>query len=158
MQPPKIDHCTPDDFHYIMANQDAFWGSERLASFHHPMFLHEFGDNAFVIRNGKDIIAYLMGFIHSEKELAYCHLVAVHNDFKRQGLGHSLYRHFIENAKAKGCVRLKAITTPSNHRSIDFHRSLGMHLTGDPNDQGIPVVKDYSGPGHDRVVFEMDIT
>jgi L-amino acid N-acyltransferase YncA len=60
-------------------------------------------------------------------------------------------------AKHKGCVELKAITSQNNEISIAFHRSLGMELLGEPNEEGIPVMRDYAGPGNDRVVFKKDI-
>ena len=56
-------------------------------------------------------------------------------------------------SKEEGCTELKAITTPTNYASIAFHQGLGMELLGKPNEEGIPVVQDYSGPGLHRVVF-----
>ncbi|MGC8487229.1 MAG: GNAT family N-acetyltransferase [Clostridia bacterium] len=56
-------------------------------------------------------------------------------------------------ARASGCTRLKAITSPGNAASIAFHRRMGFTLLGDPDDRGVPVVRDYSGPGVDRVVM-----
>jgi hypothetical protein len=37
--------------------------------------------------------------------------------------------------------------------SIRLHQALGFPLEGVPNAEGVPVVKDYGGPGVDRVVF-----
>jgi L-amino acid N-acyltransferase YncA len=68
-----------------------------------------------------------------------------------------LYEHFIEFAKQKGCTELKAITTPTNKVSIAFHRSIGMELSGEPDEEGTPVVRDYGGPGIHRVVFHKRI-
>ncbi len=57
--------------------------------------------------------------------------------------------------KKQGINKIKAITTPGNSKSINFHqKKIGMTLLGTPNEQGINVVKDYSGKGADRVVFE----
>ncbi len=44
-----------------------------------------------------------------------------------------------------------------NELSILFHQSIGMNLLGEKNENGIPVVADYAGPGSVNVVFEMDL-
>jgi len=49
------------------------------------------------------------------------------------------------------------MTTAGNQASILFHKKIGMKLLGEENVDGIEVVKDYSAPGQDRVVFEKDI-
>ena len=85
------------------------------------------------------------------------HLLSVRRGFRRQGLANRLYAHFEQFARSHGCARLKAITSPVNRLSIDFHRSIGMMPTGEPDSQGLPVVKGYAGPGLDRVVFQKEI-
>ena len=64
-----------------------------------------------------------------------------------------LYERFEAIARERGCVALKAITPPVNTDSIAFHRRLGFSLLGESNEDGIPVVADYFGPGVPRVVF-----
>jgi hypothetical protein len=60
--------------------------------------------------------------------------------------------------RARGCTKLKAVTDPSNANSIAFHAvKIGMEMQGVPNRDGVRVVKDYAGPGEDRVVFEKAI-
>jgi L-amino acid N-acyltransferase YncA len=124
---------------------------------HHPMFLYEFGDTAYVIREDDTIVAYLWGFVSSVGRIGYVHLVGVRASHRRKHLASQLYRHFIDEVRAKGCTEIKAITTPDNVTSIAFHRSLGMTLAGSPNENGIPVVWDYRGPGDDWVVFQMEL-
>ncbi|MER6985051.1 GNAT family N-acetyltransferase, partial [Streptomyces carpinensis] len=60
------------------------------------------------------------------------------------GLGRRLWTAFTEAARARGAVRLKAITSVTNEGSIAFHRSLGFDAR---------VVDDYNGPGRPMVVF-----
>jgi hypothetical protein len=50
-----------------------------------------------------------------------------------------------------------AQTSLDNLRSVQFHKSVGMQLLGEPDERGIPVVKDRGGPGKDRIVFRMSI-
>jgi GNAT superfamily N-acetyltransferase len=152
----NIEQCTVDDFLAIVGDLPAFWGSDRTRAVHHPMFLREFGDTAFVVREGSTVAAYLFGFISQTEPVGYVHLIAVRDNHRRRGLGRALYARFAKVALERGCARLKAITTPSNALSIAFHRSLGMRIVGAGADE-VCVVRDYSGPGEDRVVFEQSI-
>lgn len=51
-------------------------------------------------------------------------------------------------ARAQDATRLKAITSPDNKGSIAFHQRLGFD---------VHVVKDYNGPGADRVVLTKEL-
>jgi len=153
----QIEHCTIEDFQQIYKDITDFWGSDRTLHLHHPFLIYEMGDTAFVIREENKVIAYLFGFYSQKEKTAYAHLIAVRQKYQRKGLGYILYEHFIDQAKRKGFQKIKAITTPPNIQSINFHTKMGMKLKGEPNENGINVVKDYSGPGLDRVVFEMEI-
>lgn len=152
-----IQRTTRADFAQIVTDIADFWGSERTLRLHHPSLIYEFGDTAFVIREGERVTAYLFGYLAQTGPTAYVHLVGVRAAYRGQGLGRQLYAHFIDVARARGCTALKAITTPTNQASIAFHTRLGMTLRGEPNADGVPVIRDYSGPGQDRVVFHLDI-
>ncbi|XZF14924.1 N-acetyltransferase family protein [Chitinophagaceae bacterium MMS25-I14] len=153
----QIGHCTHDDFIWILQHLTEFWDNERTQPFHHPIFLYEFGNSAFVLREDDRIIAYLFGFISQTGKTGYIHLAAVHHNYKKKGLGIAMYDHFETYARNSGCAKLKAITTPVNTASIAFHKKAGMQLLGEKNGDGIEVIKDYSGPGQDRVVFEKEL-
>src|SRR3954454_6118027 len=99
------------------------------------MFIHECGNTAFVIRDiaNKDYVAaYLFGFFSQTEPAAYIHLVAVRASHRRQKLAQQLYTYIADQAKAHGCLKLKAITTPTNADSIAFHRAMGFTLLGAP--------------------------
>lgn len=149
--------CTPEDFHQILHEIEAFWGSTRTLAYHHPMFIYEFGNTAYVLKEGDTVIAYLFGFVSQTENLGYVHLIGVRQSHQRAGLGEKLYRHFIAELKKSGINAIKAITTPSNEKSIRFHLKLGMTMLGEAGETSIKVVKNYSGPGQDRVVFIMEI-
>jgi GNAT superfamily N-acetyltransferase len=153
----NIQQCTQTDFEQILTNIIEFWGSDRTLTLHHPMYVHEFGNTAFVIRDGDQVAAYLFGFYSQTEPAAYIHLVAVRASYRRQKLAQRLYDHFAQVAQSHGCVKLKAITTPTNAVSIAYHLSMGFTLLGAPNADGIPVVANYSGPSADRVVFVKSI-
>jgi len=153
----NIEKCTIKDYHQIITNISDYWGSDRTLGVHHPMYIYEFGNSAYVIKVGDHVIAYLFGFIAQTSPTAYVHLVGVHKDYQNKGIGSRLYNHFIDYAKDKGCNKLKAITPPINLVSIAFHKKFGMTLLGKKNADGIEVVSGYSRPGQDTVVFEKEI-
>lgn len=159
METEQISNCNHSDFLQILTDIKDFWGSDRTLSYHHPMFVNEFGNSAFVIKNKNDnlVIAYIFGFISQTEETGYVHLIGVRLNHQKKGIGRKLYGHFIEYLKKHGIQNLKAITSPINEKSIKFHLGIGMEMTGIENDNGIKVVKDYSGIGQDRVVFKMKI-
>ena len=153
----EIVNCSKDDFDKIITDITDFWGSNRTLHLHHPLLIHEFQDTAYVIKDGRTICAYLFGFYSQAEPIAYAHLLAVRNNYRRLGLARKLYEHFIECARKKHCLKIKAITKPTNQNSIGFHKSIGMKLIGNETIDGINVVRDYSGPGEHRVVFIKDI-
>lgn len=157
MNTEQILNCNHSDFLQILTEIEDFWGNNRTLSYHHPMFVNEFGNTSFVIKNNERIIAYLFGFISQTEQVGYVHLVAVRQKHQSKGLGKLLYKHFIAYLKSIGIQNLKAITTPTNEKSINFHLSIGMKMTGIENENGIKVIKDYSGLGQDRVVFKMSL-
>ena len=150
----KIINCTKQDYNQIILNIEEFWGSDRTLYLHHPIFIFEFGNTAFMIKEKDNIIAYLFGFLSQTEPTAYVHLLGVKSDLRRQGLATKLYNHFINYAIDKGCKKLKALTSPKNKDSIAFHISYGMKLLGEPNENGVPIIRNYSGPGRDNIVFE----
>ena len=149
----EISACTQQDYFQILQELDQFWDGRDTRHLHHPFLIHEFGNSAFVIRSGSQVVAYLFGFVSQGEPVGYVHLVAVRASARRRGFAQQLLGRFVEFARPHGCKHIKAITTPSNLGSIAFHKSLGMQLLGEPNSDGIPVVPDYMGRGTPRVVF-----
>jgi L-amino acid N-acyltransferase YncA len=149
----RIERCTRADFLEILKDQEAFWGSDRALPVHHPMLLEEFGDTAFVVRDGPTLCGYLFGFFAQTGAYFYIHLVAVRNAYKGHGIGTALYAHVERLAREAGVASIKAITTPSNAGSIAFHRALGFALVGDAEQNGVRYMPNYAGKECDRVVM-----
>lgn len=149
----EIAKCTKADFDQIITKIAEFWGSDRTLHLHHPMLIYEFGNSAYVIKKEDKVVAYLFGLLSQTSPTGYVHLIAVHNAYRRQGLGRKLYEHFAMFAKEHGCKEIKAITSPDNLSSITFHKSIGLLPVGDSSTDSIPLIRDYSGPGKHRVVF-----
>ena len=149
----QISACTQQDYLQILDDLDEFWDGRDVRALHHPFLVHEFGNSAFVIRDGSRVVAYLFGFISQTEPVGYVHLIAVHASARRRRLAQRLYSHFVEFARQRGCKHIKAITTPTNSGSIAFHKSLGMRLLGQPNSDDVPVMLDYAGRDMPRIVF-----
>jgi GNAT superfamily N-acetyltransferase len=152
-QPVEISNCTAQDYDQILDALPEFWDGRDTRHIHHPFLIHEFGDTAFVIRDGGRIVAYLFGFFSQTQPIGYVHAIAVRASARRRHFAQRLYDHFVECARRRGCHHVKATTKSSNAGSIAFHKSIGMQLLGEPNEDGIPVVRDYAGRGEPRVVF-----
>ncbi|OGN90503.1 MAG: hypothetical protein A2Z70_01150 [Chloroflexi bacterium RBG_13_48_17] len=153
----EITLCTKNDFDQILMDFVDFWGNERTKNLHNPVLLYEFGNTAYVAREGDKVVGYLFGLFSQTGPVAYVKFVGVRRSCQKQGIGRLLYEHFADYARTKGCTELKAITSPKNKVSIAFHKAIGMELSGEPGEEGIPVMKNYGGPGIDRVVFRKKI-
>jgi ribosomal protein S18 acetylase RimI-like enzyme len=144
-----IERATTADYVAIVDSLADYWGGRDMRAQHHAMFIHEFGDTALVLRDDDGgIAAYLFGFV-APTGVGYIHLVGVRADSRRDGLGRRLYGEFETLARRRGATALKAITAPTNHASIAFHRALGMSADE---------VADYSGTGHSRIVFSRQLS
>ena len=105
------------------------------------------------VREGEKVTGYLFGLFSQTAPVAYVKFIGARSSHRNKGIGRLLYEHFTGIARESGCKELKAITSPADEGSVAFHRRLGMELLGEPDERGIPVVKDYGGPGVDRIVF-----
>jgi ribosomal protein S18 acetylase RimI-like enzyme len=132
------------DYDFIVSVLDRWWGgpSRELA---HPMFYWELGDRALIAEEDGSVVGFLLGFhAPGPPRTAYVHMVGIHPDHRRRGVGKDLYEEFLTHARAGGCERVKAITNVGNEGSVAFHRALGFSVVDEP---------DYAGPGRARVVF-----
>lgn len=148
-----IERCTREDFLNIVNDNAAFWGSDRAVAAHHPMLIEEFGDTAFVMRDGGQVAAYLFGFFAQTGPYFYIHLVGVRDGYKRQGLAQRLYAHVEEVARARGATALKAITSLTNTSSLAFHAALGFEQTGEAERDGLRYAPAYFSRERDMVVL-----
>ena len=145
MQTRKI---TKADFDRIVEVIDHWWGGP-ISTFAHPIFLYELGDGALVVEQDGQMIGFLLGFLaRNGEKIGYVHLVGIHPEHRRKGVGRLLYSNFTEAAHAAGCTKLKAITTTGNEGSLRFHLAQGWQAQE---------VDDYAGPGRKRIVFTKEL-
>ena len=70
------------------------------------------------------------------------------------GLGRLLYEAFFAAVEARGCVLVRAVTSPVDRGSVAFHQRMIFRLDpGDAQVDGLPFSFGYDGLGGDRVRF-----
>jgi GNAT superfamily N-acetyltransferase len=145
MQARKI---TKADFDEIVEVIDRWWGGP-MATFAHPIFFWELGDNALVVEEDGRLIGFLLGFlVFKTPKTGYVHLVGIHPDYRRKGVGRLLYEQFTARCLSLGCTRMKAITTSANEGSVKFHEAMGWSHEE---------VEDYAGRDRKRIVFTKEL-
>lgn len=152
----EIRGITKADWDHVVSVLDRWWGGPSR-DLTHPMLFYELGHLALVADEGGEMRGFLLGFLAEPagataaadpagpaERTAYVHLVGIHPDHRRRGVGKRLYEVFLDRARMLGATRAKAITTVGNEGSLDFHRAMGFEVIEDAN---------YAGPGRGRLVF-----
>jgi ribosomal protein S18 acetylase RimI-like enzyme len=149
----KIRELRETDHRQVVSVVDGWWGGRRMADKLPRLFFRYFRQTSFAVEEDGEFIAFLVGIAGSEE--AYIHFVGVHPEHRNRGIGRRLYATFFEEARRRGCQRVRCITSPVNEDSIAFHRRLGFRIVeGDREVGGVSVHPDYDGDGKDKVVFE----
>jgi GNAT superfamily N-acetyltransferase len=137
------------DYDLIVQVIDRWWGGPTSA-LAHPIFFYELGEMARIVEDDGVVVGFLLGFIARSQrvgDVGYVHLVGIHPDHRRRGVGRLLYEAFEQDCLKAGVARMKAITTIGNEGSQIFHQVLGWDMVE---------VEDYAGPGRARVVFSKE--
>ncbi len=137
---------TKADFDQIVEVIDRWWDGP-INTFAHPIFFYELGQHALIVEDEStsEMIGFLLGFLAlSGRKTGYVHLVGIHPEYRRRGVGRLLYASFTETCRKAGCLEMKAITTLGNEGSQRFHLAQGWNASE---------VEDYAGPGRKRIVF-----
>lgn len=122
------------------------------------LFFQHFAAMSTIVDDAAGLAGFLIGFRSaSHPDVAYIHFVGVRPDLRVAGLARTLYERFLAQARAAGCRRVDAITSPSNRRSQAFHTALGFTASGDTDIGGVAAWRDYDGPGEHRVAFSRAI-
>jgi GNAT superfamily N-acetyltransferase len=153
---PRIRNAVPDDHAQVIRVLDGWWGGRRMRDMLPRLFFVHFAETTFVAEGDGRLVAFLAGFLsQTDPRTAYIHFVGVAPEERRTGVARALYVRFFEVARAGGRSVVRCVTSPVNEGSIAFHRRMGFRLVpGDVDRDGVPIHRDYDGPGEDRVVFE----
>lgn len=150
-----IRQLTAADYPFVISVIDQWWDGRQMADMLPRLFFEHFSDTSFAAERDGRLAGFLTGFIsQSRPDEAYIHFVGVDPAERGNGLGGLLYARFFQAAEARGCVLVRAITSPVNRGSVAFHQRMGFQLEpGDAAVDGIPVFTGYDGRGGDRVRF-----
>ena len=137
------------DYDLIVQVIDRWWGGPTSA-LAHPIFFYELGEMARIVEDEGVMVGFLLGFVAKSNhgDVGYVHLVGIHPDHRRRGVGRLLYEVFEKDCRKAGVSRMKAITTIGNEGSQIFHQVLGWDMVE---------IDDYAGPGRPRIVFTKDL-
>jgi ribosomal protein S18 acetylase RimI-like enzyme len=145
--PTQIRHANPSDYGRVIQHVNAWWGGREMEPMLPKLFFLHFEGTSFVAEDDDGrLVAFLIGFVsQSDPSEAYVHFVGVAPEERGTGIGRALYERFFTAVGARGCTRVRSVTSPANTGSVAFHESLGFDVES--------VVPDYDGPGEDRVLF-----
>ena len=151
----RIRQLAAADYPFVISVIDRWWGGRSMADKLPRLFFEHFTDTSFAAERDGRLAGFLAGFIsQSRPGEAYIHFVGVDPAERGEGLGRLLYETFFRAAGARGCILVRAVTSPVNRGSVAFHQRMGFQLEpGDTEIDGIPVSSAYDGPGSDRVRF-----
>ena len=153
--PVRIRPIRPSDYRTVIAVIDDWWGGRHMADMLPRLFFEHFTDTSFAAERDGELAGFLVGFrSQSRPGEAYIHFVGIHPGERGHGLGRELYERFFEAVRARGCDRVRAVTSPVNRGSIGFHQRMGFDIEpGQAGPDGIAVAAGYDGDGQDRVRF-----
>jgi GNAT superfamily N-acetyltransferase len=130
-----IRKAEPADHDKIITALRNWWGGRDLTAMLPKLFLNHFNDTE-----------------------AYVHFMGVHPDFRKKGIGTTLYERFFEICRNHGRNIVRACTSPVNGDSVEFHKRIGFQLEpGDDEIDGLPVTSNYNRPGDHKVKFTKSI-
>jgi len=145
-----------DDHARIISVIPDWWGGRDLRAMVPRVFLMHFCDTSLIVEKDGEMVSFLIGFLSpSRPDEGYIHFVGVHPDYRKLGLGATLYERFFELCRTHGRTTVRCCTSPVNKGSIAFHTRMGFEiLPGDGEADGVPVTRDYNRPGDHKVLFK----
>ena len=151
----RIRPIRSSDYLAVIAVIDDWWGGRRMADMLPRLFFEHFTDSSFAAERDGELAGFLVGFrSQSRPGEAYIHFVGIRPGERGHGLGRELYEHFFAAVRARGCDRVRAVTSPVNRGSVAFHQRMGFDIElGEAGADGIAVTAGYDGEGQDRVRF-----
>jgi GNAT superfamily N-acetyltransferase len=151
----SIRKAKPSDHASVITALQNWWGGRDLTAMLPKLFLNHFNDTSFVIEKKGQMIGFLIGFMSPAlQNEAYVHFMGIHPDFRKKGLGKTVYEHFFEICRKQNRTVVRACTSPVNKGSVAFHQKIGFRVEpGDNEIGGIPVTRHYNRPGDHKVMF-----
>ena len=153
-----IRRASEADHAAIAAIVDAWFGGRRVRHLVPRAWFRHFGSTSWLASDpGGRPIGFLIGYRSQDRPgEAVVHLVGVHPNRRRHGVGTALLRAFVEDVQPHGASAITALAWPDDPGAIAFFRAAGFTPEGGPGSRnlyGVTAFPDYDGDGEDRVVF-----
>jgi ribosomal protein S18 acetylase RimI-like enzyme len=143
----QIVPAEPEHYAQVIPVVDEWWGGRPMAAMLPKLFFVHFRDTSFVALDER-VVAFLCGFrSQTHDDEAYVHFVGIDPARRGEGLGRALYERFFAAVAPRRVVR--AVTSPANTASVEFHRALGFYVER--------VDDDYDGRGEARVLLRKEL-
>ncbi|NEO85282.1 MAG: GNAT family N-acetyltransferase [Spirulina sp. SIO3F2] len=150
-----IRTARPSDYQRVIHNVNDWWGGRQMSQMLPKLFFVHFCSTSFIIERDERIIGFLIGFMsqtHSQE--AYIHFAGVHPEYRKQGVGRTLYDQFFSTVQSLGCNRVRCVTSPVNQQSLAYHLHLGFQIEpGSAQNDSTSYHLDYDGLGEHRVLL-----
>jgi ribosomal protein S18 acetylase RimI-like enzyme len=151
-RPVEADHAR------LIGQVDEWWGGRKVHALLPRLWLQHFTATSWVAEDADGrLVGFLVGFVSPDRpDEGYVHMVGVGPNYRRSGLGRTLYERFFDDVRGRGVRSVTAVTWPGNRASVAFHRAMGFtpsEGSGTQNLYGTPAFADYDADGEDRVVF-----
>lgn len=97
------------------------WNADKAAHLH-------FKDGfSFVAKEGVDIVGFISGNLNRNKEFLI-DIIDVKAGFRRQGIASELIRVALEEAKAKGAIKVRSWSSIDKEAAIAMWKALGFEM------------------------------
>ena len=133
--------CQP----YVKVRDDAdYWIFQRF-----------FKSTSFIAKDENDLVGTLTSWLDPDNDKdIYIEEVAIHPNYRGQGIAQLLFENLEKVAKERQCNRLWLTCNPVNP-AIHLWAKLGFtNMKTGQLSNGWDIVKDLKGPGLDRAIFE----
>ncbi|HEK9099154.1 GNAT family N-acetyltransferase [Bacillus pfraonensis] len=151
----KVRNIHGEDYVAIHSVLNEWWGGRNMADMLPKLFFVHFRETSFIIEEDGEILGFLCGFLsQTYKDEAYVHFIGVNPKHRRKGIASALYSYFFDAVRVNHRHIVKAVTSPVNKRSIQFHQEIGFEIEkGDEEVDGVFIHTNYDGDGGSRVLF-----
>jgi GNAT superfamily N-acetyltransferase len=133
----------------LLARRAEFWSGTALVEpavlgLHDPLFFHQLGGfGAVALTDAGHDAAYLLGVVSADR-LAVVHALAVHPEWRRQGVATRLVTRFAGLASDVGARAVQAVAVPGDRAARALASRFGAHAAPSPG---------HAGTGEDRVLL-----
>ncbi|MGZ4507900.1 MAG: GNAT family N-acetyltransferase [Blastococcus sp.] len=133
----------------LLARRAEFWAGTALdddavRALHDPLFFHQLGGFGAVALTADDQDAgYLLGVVSADR-LAVVHALAVHPDWRGQGVAARLVQRFGELASGVGARAVQAVVVPGDPSVDALAARFDAYRDLSPG---------HAGPGADRLIL-----